>query len=197
MRRFGRVDKNQSGIVQGLRDFGAGVTSMASLGGGVSDLLVSFRQKWYVMEVKDDDGELTPDQVTWIGKQRAPVYTVRSLDHAIRFLTDMTPDWLLGLEASAMRERTHICEGPAAGDDEPLAPANELRVPLTERVVDALRAAWRQRTKMSVVDLCERLAVSQKSKRVEKTLRALIREGLAKREGNNRTALYWAEEKKK
>lgn len=192
-----RVDANHPDIVKGLRKLGAGVTSMARLGGGVSDLLVSFRQRWYVMEVKSDEGELSDDQRRWIGEQRAPVYTVRSLEHAIKFLTDMTPDWLLGLEASAMRERTHICEGPKPGDDDLEEP--EVRAPhesLRDRVLAALRASWRLQVRLSVSDLCERLTVSKTSKRVEKALRALIREGMVRRAGNNRCALYWAEESK-
>ena len=193
-RRAARIDANQPDIVKGLRAFGASVTSMASLGDGVPDLLIGFRQRWYVMEVKAEDGELTPDQIDWIAKQRAPVYTVKSLEHAIKFLTDMTPDWLLGLEATAMKQRTHLCEGPGIGDDEPMAPAEPTRKEsLVDRVHEALKTSWRSHVKLSVNDLCERLVVSKASKRVEKALRALIREGLAQREGNNRTAMYWAE----
>lgn len=196
MRRAARIDANQPEIVKGLRKMGAGVTSMASLGGGVSDLLVSFRQLWYVMEVKTEDGTHTTDQLRWIGEQKAPVYTVKSLEQAASFLISATPDWLLGLEVKAMRERTHICEGPGAGDDEPMVAANAPRITLTSRILESLRTSWRSHVKMSVNDLCERLVVSKASKRVEKALRALIREGHAHREGNNRTALYWAEEKK-
>jgi hypothetical protein len=195
-RRAARIDSNQPDIVKGLRKFGAGVTSMAPLGGGVSDLLVSFRQRWYVMEVKTEDGDLTPDQVRWIGEQRAPVYTVRSLDQAVGFLATAAPDWLLGLEVKAMRD--HVCEGPGPGDDEPMAPPPpraRAQTSLADRVLESLRASWRSDTKMSVVDLCDRLVVSKTSKRVEKALRSLIREGLVHREGNNRCAVYWAEEK--
>jgi hypothetical protein len=192
LRRAARTDTNQTDIVNGLRKMGAGVTSMAPLGHGVSDLLVSFRQRWYVMEVKFEDGKLNPDQVSWIGAQKAPVYTVRSLDQAVKFLTDTTPDWLLALEVTAMRERTHICEGPKPGDDGPMAPEGRIhKEPLIGRVMEALLTSWRSQTKLSGNDLCERLEVSKTSKRVEKTLRALIREGRVQREGNNRSALYW------
>lgn len=192
MRRAAKTDTNQTAIVNGLRKMGAGVTSMAPLGRGVSDLLVSFRQRWYVMEVKSEDGELNPDQVRWIGDQKAPVYTVRSLEQASSFLLHATPDWLLGPQVRAMTERTHICEGPKAGEDEPMESVERIqKEPLAGRVMDALLTSWRSQTKLSSNDLCERLEVSKTSKRVEKSLRSLIREGMVQREGNNRSALYW------
>jgi hypothetical protein len=189
------VDANQPDVVKALRKIGAEVTHMHQLGGGISDLLVSFRQRWYVMEVKSDDGELNADQKVWIGKQRAPVYTVRSAEQAVEFLTRETPDWLLGLTAQTM-SRQHVCEGPN-GDDGPMAEEiKETRESLKDRVLESLRTSWRSHIKLCENDLCERLGASKASKRVEKALRALCREGLAQREGNNRRAMYWAEEKK-
>ena len=96
MRRAARIDENQPAIVKALRKIGASVTPLHAVGGGVSDLLVSFRQKWFVLEVKNpskpkSDQELTPDQVRWIGEQKAPVYTVRDELEAIRFLQDVRP----------------------------------------------------------------------------------------------------------
>lgn len=81
MRRAARVDDNQGAIVAALRRIGAVVTPLHMVGGGVSDLLVSFRQRWLVMEVKDGSlppsrRKLTPDEARWIGEQRAPVYIV-------------------------------------------------------------------------------------------------------------------------
>lgn len=83
MRRAARVDANQEEVVAALRKIGAVVTPLHAVGNGVSDLLVSFRQKWLVMEVKDgakppSARKLTPDEERWIGEQRAPVYIVTS-----------------------------------------------------------------------------------------------------------------------
>lgn len=50
-----RTDDNQTDIVRTLRHVGAYVVSMASIGGGVPDLLVGFRGKTYLLEVKDGD----------------------------------------------------------------------------------------------------------------------------------------------
>lgn len=192
MRRAARIDITQPAIVRALRDAGAVVTSMARLGGGVSDLLVSFRQRWFVMECKAEDGDLNEDQKRWIGEQRAPVYVVRTPAEAVRLLDGMAPDWLLGLAASA-EKRVHVCAGPS-GDDEPMAPEQSThRETLRDRVHNALKVSWRANAKLSENELCEQLGASKTSKRVEKALRALVREGLAKREGNNRNAMYWAE----
>ncbi len=60
MRRRARVDSNQALIVETLRGVGAKVEFLAPLGRGVPDLLVAFRGKWYVVEVKD--GSLVPSR---------------------------------------------------------------------------------------------------------------------------------------
>lgn len=88
MRRAARADANQPDIVKALRQIGAAVTPMHTLGRGVPDLLVSYRQRWFVIECKTDKGELTPDQERWIGEQRAPVYTVTSPLQAIAFMQE-------------------------------------------------------------------------------------------------------------
>lgn len=53
MRKRGKVDANQSLIVETLRKAGATVKSLASLGNGAPDLLVGFRRQNWIMEVKD------------------------------------------------------------------------------------------------------------------------------------------------
>lgn len=64
--------------------------------------------------------------------------------------------------------------------------------PLRDRVLEALQVARAKGAKLSTEALCQQLHSSKRSKRVGKALRALCAEGLAEREGNNRTALYWA-----
>ena len=93
--RVRRVDDNQAEVVKALRKIGAEVTHLHTLGRGVSDLLVSFRQGWYVLEVKDgrkppSARALTKDEKSWIGLQRAPVYVVNSPDEAVGLLTGLT-----------------------------------------------------------------------------------------------------------
>lgn len=83
MRRAARVDANQDAVAKALRKIGAVVTPIHMVGKGVSDLLVSYRQRWLVLEVKDGSlppsrRTLTPDERRWIGEQRAPVFIVNS-----------------------------------------------------------------------------------------------------------------------
>jgi len=76
VRRAAKTDRNQSEIVQALRDVGASVYSLAAVGDGIPDLLIGFRRSTYLLEVKDGKKkpsarELTPDQVKfhaeWFG----------------------------------------------------------------------------------------------------------------------------------
>lgn len=70
MRRAAKVDRNQAEIVTALRAAGASVQSLAAVGRGCPDLLVGFRGKNLLMEIKDGSlppsgRTLTDDQVTW------------------------------------------------------------------------------------------------------------------------------------
>jgi Holliday junction resolvase len=76
VRRAAKTDRNQSEIVQALRDVGASVYSLSAVGDGIPDLLIGFRRSTYLLEVKDGKKkpsarELTPDQVKfhaeWFG----------------------------------------------------------------------------------------------------------------------------------
>lgn len=84
--RHGRTDANQTEIVRALRDVGAFVQSLADLGHGVPDLLVGFRGKWFVFEVKTNNGKLTPDETDWHGRACAPVFIARGVDEALRMI---------------------------------------------------------------------------------------------------------------
>ena len=192
MRYAARVDANQPEIVKALRKIGAEVNYMYQLGMGTPDLLVSFRPRWWVLEVKSDEGELNEEQKRWVGRQCAPVYVVKSAEEAVEFLTREAPDWLLGLTAQAMT-KTHACHD---NDARKVGAANDLHGTLEERVLRTLRSSWRLRIKMTCAEVCDRVGASKLSGRVEKVMRKLIAEGAVKREGNNRTAVYWAEDAK-
>lgn len=59
MSRFARkVDGNHTAVVAALRAVGAWVADTSRLGGGFPDLLVWFRGRWHLLEVKD--GTLPP-----------------------------------------------------------------------------------------------------------------------------------------
>jgi hypothetical protein len=91
MRRAARVDQNQVEIVEALRSVGCQVQSLASVGGGVPDLLVGIPgcRDLMLIEVKDgtkppSDRKLTPEQEKWHAAwQGFPVYVVTSVPEAL------------------------------------------------------------------------------------------------------------------
>jgi hypothetical protein len=86
-----RVDANQSAIVKALRDMGATVQPLHSVGNGCPDLLVGWKSKNLLVEVKDgakppSAQKLTPDQVKWHSEWRGQKIVVNSIDAAIELL---------------------------------------------------------------------------------------------------------------
>ena len=87
-RRAAKVDANQTEIVQALRQIGAVVQSLAAVGNGCADLLVGFRGKNWLLEIKDGSKppsaqKLTPDQVEWHRVWAGHVVVVNSVESAI------------------------------------------------------------------------------------------------------------------
>ena len=89
MRRAARVDRNHPEIVSALCAVGCSVLSLASLGGGIPDLLIFSPRRGYVLlEIKDgsripSQRRLTDDQrdfhATWTG----PISVVTSVKEAL------------------------------------------------------------------------------------------------------------------
>ena len=91
MRRAPRVDANQGTIVAGLRDYGASVESLAGQHRGCPDLLVGFRGRNYLLEVKDGSKppsgqKLTEMQAVWHSIWEGQVAVVASLEEALEVL---------------------------------------------------------------------------------------------------------------
>ena len=63
MRRAAKIDVNQPELVKAFRTLGCSVLSLASMGKGVPDLLVSIKGITWLVEVKMPKGKETPDQV--------------------------------------------------------------------------------------------------------------------------------------
>ena len=93
MRRAARIDENQPEIITALRGIGALVQSLSAVGGGVPDLLVGYRGRLMVIEVKDgskppSERKLTADQVAWHAQWAGyPVHVAESVEQAIATLT--------------------------------------------------------------------------------------------------------------
>lgn len=91
MRRRAKIDKNQPEIVKCLRDAGATVQSLSQMGHGVPDLLVGWRGKNFLFEVKDPnaqkcDRQLTDDEKAWHFGWCGQVEVVQFVEDVIRIL---------------------------------------------------------------------------------------------------------------
>lgn len=62
MRIAARVDKNHGEVVKSFRDLGCSVLSLAQLGKGVPDLVVSKNGRTCMVEVKSGRNDLNDDQ---------------------------------------------------------------------------------------------------------------------------------------
>ena len=94
MRRAAKVDSTQTAIVDALRAAGATVQSLATVGGGVPDLVVGFRGRTWLLEVKTPRGKRDPkpspttaEQDRWFAVWRGdPVRIVTSATQALEII---------------------------------------------------------------------------------------------------------------
>ena len=86
-RKASRVDANQAEIVRALRDVGATVQHLHTVGGGCPDLLVGFRGRTYLMEIKTTLGTLTEAEGDWFADWTGgEASVVRSVSDALRMI---------------------------------------------------------------------------------------------------------------
>lgn len=87
-----RVDANQKTIVAALRAEGFIVQHLHKVGEGCPDLLVGHshngRRYNVLLEIKDGDGKLTPQQIIWHTGWRGQVAVVTSPQQAIKAVYD-------------------------------------------------------------------------------------------------------------
>ena len=92
MRRAAKIDKNQPAIVDALRKCGAFVQSLAAVGNGCPDLLIGYRGRTILVEVKDGSKvpsarELTEDQNWWHARWAGgSLAVVNDIEGALRIL---------------------------------------------------------------------------------------------------------------
>lgn len=86
MRRAAKVDGNQRDIVDALRQIGCDVHVI----GLPVDLLVGFRARNFLIEVKDPNGSnrLTESQKEFMATWRGQVRICRSPEEAVRLVTE-------------------------------------------------------------------------------------------------------------
>lgn len=88
MRRAARTDGNHSTIRDGLRKAGASVFDLATVGKGMTDLIVGYHGVNYLIEIKDgtrppSQRKLTPTQVDFHAKWRGQRAVVTTLMEAL------------------------------------------------------------------------------------------------------------------
>ena len=92
-RRKARKDDNHNEIQKGLEAIGASVFDTSGVGSGFSDVVVGFRNKNFLLEIKDGNKppskrKLTPDEIdfktTWNGQYNV----VKNLAEALQIITE-------------------------------------------------------------------------------------------------------------
>ncbi len=86
-----RADANQAEIISAFRACGAAVQTLHEVGRSCPDLLVGFRGRNLLVEVKDGSKppskrRLRPDQVRWHQTWRGQVAVVESVEYVLHVL---------------------------------------------------------------------------------------------------------------
>lgn len=86
--RGNRTDRNQTEIVAALRRIGCSVAITSALGDGFPDIVVGFKGRNFLMEIKDgtkvpSKRKLTPDEVKFHDNWRGEISVVESVDDAL------------------------------------------------------------------------------------------------------------------
>lgn len=87
-RRAARTDANHAAIVDALRACGATVQSLAAVGEGCPDLLVGYRSRNVLLEVKNglsapSRRQLTDDQKDWHAAWKGRAHVVKTIEEAL------------------------------------------------------------------------------------------------------------------
>lgn len=80
-----RIDGNHKEIVSALQAVGCSVLSLADKGHGCPDLLVGIRGKNYLVEIKNGNGKITPDQQQFFNTWKGSVMVVRTEQDVLDF----------------------------------------------------------------------------------------------------------------
>jgi Holliday junction resolvase len=94
MRTKAKVDNNQAQMVKLLRNIGASVAITSSIGNGFPDLVIGYKGKNYLVEVKSAKGKLTPDQLVFAAQWRGDFAVVRDLED-LALVLDLAPDYFI------------------------------------------------------------------------------------------------------
>lgn len=87
---FKKVDSNQTKVVKALREFGCSVQHLHAVGRGCPDIVVGYKDRNYLLEIKDGEKKLTPDQVIWHYDWKGQVEVVTSPEQAIETIKKLS-----------------------------------------------------------------------------------------------------------
>lgn len=92
MRRAAKVDSNHAAIVKTLRKIGCKVTDLSRVGEGVPDILVWYRGRFLLLEIKVPGGKLNDRQAKWHSEyEGCLVFVVKDEEEAIAAVTHCEP----------------------------------------------------------------------------------------------------------
>lgn len=87
---FKKADSNQAQIVKELRRLGMEVEHLHTVGKGCPDILVGYKGKNVLLEIKrDDKAKLNPDQVLWHRSWKGQVAVVTNVIDAIKVVKEV------------------------------------------------------------------------------------------------------------
>ncbi len=84
--RRNRVDGNQAVVIAALRKIGARILNLSQVGGGCPDLLVAFRGRNILLEIKLPGKDESKEQIEFRKHWGGEVYTARSAEEAVRLV---------------------------------------------------------------------------------------------------------------
>lgn len=83
---YNQTDSNQKEIIEALVTAGASVFDASQVGSGFPDLVVGFRGKNYLIEVKSKNGKLNSKQIKFFEMWRGSVYMVKTAEQALEVI---------------------------------------------------------------------------------------------------------------
>jgi len=88
MRKYAKIDDNQSSIIENLRLLGMSVLSLASIGNGAPDILVGRHGRNWLFEIKDGSKppskrKLTEDEALFSSRWRGQLHKVETLKEIV------------------------------------------------------------------------------------------------------------------
>ena len=78
-----KIDGNQTEIIEALRAAGFYVFDCSRMGRGFPDLLVNSYARVVLMEIKTQEGRLTPAEQKFHAEYKGELYIVRSVEDAL------------------------------------------------------------------------------------------------------------------